>query len=187
MLISASVVCFFLLRSSIPLYEWATVCFCVSQLKGIWVVSSFWWWWMKLLQISVYKFGVHICFHVSWVKISSSGTAESYIQCIFSFRSNSQTVFCRGRMICIPLGCVWIPGAPGPHQLGAFSVSILADQMRCCAPSWCLPFAFPEWVMMGSSFSWTYLPHIYLLLVMFLFKSYWVLCVLLTEFWEFFT
>lgn len=88
---------FFLLLSSISLYEWNTVCLSICLLTDIWVIFRFWLWWVKVLfniNILIQVFFVDLYFHFSWV--SDSGIARSgcfFKNIYWSWRAgNSETM-----------------------------------------------------------------------------------------------
>ena len=84
-----SIVCFFSLLSSIPLYGCTNGCLTIHPLRDFWVVSS-----LGLFQIMLlymYRLCVNIGFYFSGIN-AKSVIPGAYAKCIFSFL-RSQTIF----------------------------------------------------------------------------------------------
>lgn len=60
-----SVLHFFLLPNTIPLYGYATFYLSIHELMGVWVISTLWLFRMLLLTLCT-NFCMDMCFHFSW-------------------------------------------------------------------------------------------------------------------------
>ena len=57
---------YFLLLSSIPWYEYTTICSSIHQLRFIWVTSTFWLLWIMLLWTFIFRLLCGHSFHLPW-------------------------------------------------------------------------------------------------------------------------
>lgn len=99
-----SVLHFFLLPNTIPLYGYATFYLSIHELMGVWVISTLWLFRMLLLTLCT-NFCMDMCFHFSW-GIYLGVELPDYI--VTKLRWNLQTVSQKATSFCIlPSSICW--------------------------------------------------------------------------------
>ena len=127
-LLCISIVCFFLLMSSIPWYRCMTVCLMIHLLKDI-CVSNFWLLWKKLLWTFMHRFECEYKFSFLWDKCPEVHSLGGFIVACLIFLRKCQ-VFSRVAVaFYIPTSNVWVisfsTSSPVLGGLTTFLLSLL--------------------------------------------------------------